>query len=297
MDLAQQIRGIFPPVITPFNEDESVDNAGFRVVIDRLISNGVHGIFVLGSTGEGYTLTKDEKTHVIDLALEIVGGRVHLMVGTGAITTRESIELTQYAEKVGADCISVLTPYFISPTQDELYYHYKAMLESVSIPILAYNNPARTCVNLLPKTAAHLAQEFSHFIGIKDSSGDLSQTTEYVQVCPPTFRTMIGRDSQIFAGLTNGAAGAVPATANVAPSLAVDIYERTIQGDYVGALGAQERLAPLRRAFTLGTFPLVIKEAMAMLGRPGGPCRRPIQPLSAEKKDELRKILIDLALL
>lgn len=297
MDPIQQIRGIFPPVITPFNADESLDDVGFRVVIDHLIAKGVHGIFILGSAGESYALTKDEKFRLIDLAREIVGGHVNLMVGTGAITTRESIELTRYAEKSGADSVSVLTPYFILPTQDELYQHYKAILELVNIPVLAYNNPARTGVNLLPRTAARLAQEFSHFIGIKDSSGDLSQTTEYVQICPPMFRTMIGRDSQIFAGLTNGAVGAVPATANVAPYLAVDIYERTIRGDYTGALAAQERLAPLRRAFALGTFPLVIKEAVAMLGLPGGRCRRPIQPLSEEKRDELRKILTDMALL
>lgn len=291
MNILDDLQGIYPPLVTPFNSDESLSIEGFRAIIEHVLAGGVNGIFILGSASEGYALSRDEKIKLIELALETINRRVPLMVGTGAITTHEAVELTKIAELAGADYASILTPYFIPATQEELYQHYKAILTATRIPVLAYNNPPRTQVNLMPATAARLVREFPNFVGVKDSSGDLSLTTEYVQTCGPSFRTMTGRDTQIFAGLTNGTAGAVPAIANAVPNLVVEIYERTRRGDYAGALRVQEILAPLRRAFSLGSFPVVVKEATAMMGVPVGPCRRPIQPLAPDKKEELRRIL------
>jgi len=220
------------------------------------------------------------------------------MPNTGCITTRESIELSQYAEKAGADCVSVITPFFISPGQDELYHHYKAICQSVGIPVLAYNNPGRTGGLLLtPETVARLAEDVPNFAGIKDSSGDLTQVAEMIRLTPPHFRVVMGRDTLIYGALMYGAAGAIAATSNVAPRLVVGIYEAYKAGDYERSREYQRQLAPLRMAFKLGTFPSVMKEALNILGLPGGRCRSPIRPLSDESTKALRQILSDMGLL
>ncbi len=234
----------------------------------------------------------------MDIAVEEARGRVFVMPNTGAITTRESIELSQYAEKAGADCVSIITPFFISPDQQELYEHIKAICQSVKIPVLCYNNPGRTGgVVLTPNTLARLAVEMPNFAGIKDSSGDLTQVAEMIRLCPPDFKVIMGRDTLIYGALTYGAAGAIAATANVAPKLIVGIYEAFREGDYERAKEYQRELAPLRIAFALGSFPVVVKEALTMMGLPAGRCRKPIQPLNKEKRAQLRDILVDMGII
>lgn len=295
--MAKPIEGIITAVVTPFDEDEKVDKKAFRRIIDYLIENGIHGLFPIGSQGEFYALTDQEKRELIDLAVEQVRGRVFVMPNTGCLTTRESIELSRYAERVGADCVSVITPFFISPSQEELYGHYAAICESVSIPVLAYNNPDRTGgVRLTPATLARLARSCPNFQGIKDSTGDLTLVAEMIRQTPPGFKVIMGRDTLIYGGLMYGTAGAVAATANVAPRLAVGIWEAFRKKDYARALDCQRRLAPVRMAFGLGSFPVVVKEALNMMGLPAGRCRRPIQPLAGDKRAELRRVLTELGL-
>jgi 4-hydroxy-tetrahydrodipicolinate synthase len=290
--MGKEIEGIIPAVVTPFDESENVDEAGFRKIVNYLIDSGVHGIFPVGSQGEFFTLTNEEKRRLIDIAVEEARGRVFVMPNTGAITTRESIELSRYAEKAGADCVSVITPFFISPSQEELYGHFKDICQSVKIPVLCYNNPGRTGgVALSPVTLARLAEELPNFAGIKDSSGDLTQVAEMIRLCPPRFKVIMGRDTLIYGALLYGAAGAIAATANVAPKLIVGIYEAFKEGDLEKAKGYQRDLAPLRIAFGLGTFPVVVKEALNIMGLPGGRCRKPIEPLSDDKRAQLRDIL------
>jgi 4-hydroxy-tetrahydrodipicolinate synthase len=229
--MGKQIEGIIPAVVTPFDENEDVDEGGFRKILNYLIDSGVHGLFPVGSQGEFFSLTNEEKKRLMDIAVEEARGRVFVMPNTGAITTRESIELSQYAEKAGADCISIITPFFISPDQQELHEHIKAICESVKIPVLCYNNPGRTGgVALTPATLARLAEEVPNFAGIKDSSGDLTQVAEMIRLCPPDFKVIMGRDSLIYGALTYGAAGAIAATANVAPKLIVEIYRGDLSG-------------------------------------------------------------------
>jgi 4-hydroxy-tetrahydrodipicolinate synthase len=296
--MGKPIEGIIPAVVTPFDDHEEVDEGGFREIINYLIDSGVHGLFPVGSQGEFFTLTNDEKKRLIDIAVEEAGGRVFVMPNTGAITTRESIELTRYAEKAGADCVSVITPFYITPNQEELYQHMKAICQSVKIPVLCYNNPGRTGgLALTPTTLARLAEEVPNFAGIKDSSGDLTLVAEMIRLCPPHFKVIMGRDTLIYGALMYGAAGAIAATANVAPKLIVGIYEAFRKGDYEKAREYQRELAPLRIAFGLGTFPVVVKEAMTMMGLPGGRCRRPIQPLDNEKRAQLRSILVGMGLI
>jgi 4-hydroxy-tetrahydrodipicolinate synthase len=289
--MTKEIKGIVVPIITPFHEDESVNEAGLRQLVNHLIDKGVHGVFPAGSSGESFALTMDEKKRVIDIVIDENDGRVLLIAGTGAITTRDSIELTRYAEAAGADAVSVITPYFISPSYDDLREHYMRIAGSVSIPVLAYNNPGRTGVPLSPQLVADIASQATNFVGIKDSSGDLTNTMSYIAQCPPTFRTFMGRDTIIYAALCYGCVGAVAATANVVPELVVGIYEAFMAGDHALALERQRELAPLRLAFGLGPFPVTVKESLNLMGLPAGPCRAPIKSLTGAPREKLAAIL------
>lgn len=289
-----EIKGIVVPLVTPFNKDETIDEGALRQIVDYLIDAGVHGLFPSGSQGELYALTPEEKKRVMEIVIEQANGRVFVMPSTGAITTRESIMLSRYAESCGADAISVITPYFIQPSAEEQIEHMTRIAEAVSIPVLAYNNPGRTHVSFTPAMAAEVARRTSNFVGIKDSSGDLTNTLEYIEACPPGFRTFIGRDTLIYPALCCGCVGAVAATANVAPDLVVGIYEAFQAGDHALALERQRKLAPLRRAFSLGSFPVVVKDAMELMGLPAGPCRAPIRSLEGPARERLIAILRDL---
>ncbi len=285
------LHGIIPPLVTPFRPDESLDLPGLKAHIDFLLGKRVHGIFVLGTTGEFYALDEAEKQRVVACTIEHVAGRAPVYVGTGAETTREVVRLTKMAEREGADGVSVITPYFLKPTQAELYDHFRLVAESTSKSVVLYNNPA-TCAGLSiePDTVARLA-ELPNIIGIKDSSGDLQNTIEIIRRVPPQFSVLNGRDTLIAAALMFGAKGAIPASCNIAPEFCVEIYEKFVAGDLNGAKAVQALLHPIRTAMSLGTGNGAVKEAMAILGRPVGPNRRPIAPLSDEKRARLREIL------
>jgi 4-hydroxy-tetrahydrodipicolinate synthase len=293
-----KVEGIIPALITPMNQDETMSEKGLRAVIEHVISGGVHGIFILGSQGESFTLTLEEKKSVIAASVEASAGRVPVYVGTGMITTAQSVQMTKLARELGADAVSVITPYFIKPSQKELIDHYKAIAEAADdMPVLLYNNPMRTGVSIDVETVATLA-EIDNVVGMKDSSADLIQTMTYINATRNMdFSVMVGNDASIFATLVSGGTGAVAATANVAPALIVGIYNAVKSGDIAKARELQYKLFPIRKAFALGTFPLVVKEAVNMIGLPAGPARRPIQPLSLEKKQELKKVLSDAGLL
>ncbi len=291
MQSKKRIEGIIVAVVTPFNDDESLDEAGLRAVVRFLVERGVHGLLPAGSQGEFYALTADERRRVLEVTLEAAEGRTLVMAHVGATTTQESIALARHAEAAGADAIAAITPFFVKPSPDELYRHYMTLASAVSLPLLAYNNPDLTGVNLLPATAARLARDAINFVGLKDTSGDVSQFAEYVRLCPSGFRAFIGRDMLIFAGLAQGGAGAVSASANVVPELVVGIYDAVAAHDFVRGRELQRLLAPLRLAFELGTFPVVIKEAMRLIGLPAGPTRRPVGPLGDEARARLRDVL------
>src|SRR5205809_44173 len=241
-----KIHGIIPPVATPMQANEDLDLPRLKWFLDHLITSGVHGVFVLGTNSEFYALDENEKQQVIATAVEHVHGRVPVYAGTGAETTREAIRLTRMAEKEGADGVSVITPYFILPNQQEIYDHYRRIAEATKLPVILYNNPA-TCggVKIDVETVARLA-EIPNILGVKDSSGDLTNTIEYMRVVPERFSVLMGRDTLIYSALVLGARGAVPATGNIAPRLLVDIYESFMRGDHAAAKAAQLRLNPIR---------------------------------------------------
>src|SRR3990172_8768637 len=282
--------GIIPAMVTPLTADEEINEKALRRLTNHLIDGKVHGVFAVGSQGEFWALPPDEKRRVWETVVEEARGRVPVYAGTVGVTTRETIELTRTAEKAGIDAVSILTPYFIGPNDDQLFDHYKAVAESTSLPILVYTNPARTNVKISPGLLARLAQ-VKGIVGIKDSSGDLELTAEYIRVVPPSFSVLMGRDTLIYAGLSYGTKGGIAATANVKPALVASIYDKYMGGDLPGALQAQRELAPLRLAFAWGTFPVVIKEALNLMGMDAGPCRAPVGPLTAEQREKLKKVL------
>jgi 4-hydroxy-tetrahydrodipicolinate synthase len=291
--MVKGIEGIIPAMVTPLDEKEELNEAALRQLVNYLIEGGVHGLFPIGSQGEFYAFTPEEKRRLWEIVVEEARGRVPVYAGTGAVTTRQVMELNKIAEDVGIDAVSVLTPFFIRPTEEEIYYHYVTIAEATSLPVILYNNPGRTGVNLSAEMVAYLA-EYPNIVGIKDSSGNLTLTIEMIRQTDDNFIVLMGRDSLIYAGMHHGAKGAIAATANVVPALVVEIYEAFQAGDLERSRAAQEKLIPLRRAFTLGSFPVVVKDAMNMIGLPAGPPRRPIRSLEGEMKRQLKTVLKEL---
>lgn len=292
--------GILPAMITPMTSEYKVNIPALRKLIDYLIDGGVHGIFAIGTTGEFYSLTNAEYQEVLEVTVDQVAGRVPVYAGANAIGTKQSIELAQIAEKVGGiSALSVLTPYFIGLTQQELYQHFEAIAKSTSLNMILYDNSPKTHLTIKPATVAKLA-DIPNIVGIKDSTGDLTNTADIIQRTTmegKNFHVMMGRDSLIHAALSYGATGAVAATANVAPQLVASIYNKYMAGDIQGSLEDQYKLVPLRIAFGLGSFPTVIKEALELIGIEAGPCAMPTGVMTVEEKEQLKKVLIDMEIL
>lgn len=288
--------GIIPAMVTPLTRSDEINESALRKLTRRLIDGGVHGLFAIGSQGEFWAFTAQEKQKVWEAVVQETAGRVPVYAGSAAVTTREAVELTRLAEKCGVDAVSVLTPFFVEPSEDELFQHYKAVADATRLPVLLYTNPARTGVKMPPRLVRRLA-EIDNIVGIKDSSGDFSLTMEYIAVTPRDFAVVMGRDTLIFAALMAGAKGSIAATANVCPELVVKIYDNVKAGRIDAAREAQEALAPLRLAFTWGTFPVVIKEALDLMGMEGGPCRMPVGPLTREQRERLRALLKEMKMI
>jgi 4-hydroxy-tetrahydrodipicolinate synthase len=285
-------RGIIPALVTPFDTDEALDLDALERVVDRVLSAGVHGLFVAGSQGEFWALSADEHREVISSVVKAAAGSVPVFAGASAITTRDAVALARAAESAGADAVTVLPPFFVKPSERELEHHFESIAAAVDLPLILYNQPQRTGLHLSTRLVAKLALR-PHFVAVKDSSADLNQTIDYIGSAPKHFSVLIGNDAQIAYGLLAGAAGAIASTANVVPELCVAIYDAISEGAIERARALQARLARLRGAFELGTFPVVVKEALALAGEPVGSCRGPVGPLSAEARELLRQTLVE----
>lgn len=295
MNLAK-FHGVVPAMATPFTTDYRVDEPRVRALIDDYIAAGVHGLSVAGSQGEFFALSPDEHVRLLEAAMKAIGGRVPLYAGTGAVTTRDAIRITQAAEGMGADLALVITPYFAQPSQDELVEHYTAVARSVRIPVMLYNNPPRTSVNVLPSTLARCMAAADNVVGMKDSSGDLTQAIEYLLGAPRPALLFSGRDTIALAMMLHGAQGTISPAANVFPRLQVRLYDALRRGDIAEARRLSDVFAPLRAAWAWGSFPVVIKEAMALVGRSAGPARPPIGPLSAARRKDLEAVVATIKL-
>ncbi len=292
------IKGVIPPIITPVDENENVDKAGLQRVIDHVLNGGVHGVFVLGSNGEFYGLDFENQQLACEITVEHVNGKVPVYAGAGAITTRECVKVAKMAESAGADALTILTPMFINPSETEMYDHFKTIAANTKLPVLLYNNPGKTTNNISVGLLKKLAG-IDNIVGIKNTSLDFSQTFLYLNETKdnPNFRILAGTDYYIYATLMHGGVGCVAGTANVAPKMVVDIYEKFIAGDLEGALEAQYKLVPLRNAYNYGSFPVVMKDCLNLMGLNIGHPVKPIGHCSEERLTALKTVLSDLNLL
>jgi 4-hydroxy-tetrahydrodipicolinate synthase len=287
--------GIVTALVTPFDEDERLDYGSWQAIIDTLIAEGVHGLFVAGGQGEFFALDDAERIEVLRFCRKAGGGRVPVYGNVGCITTRASIRLAQVAEGEGIDYLVAITPYYLKPSEDELVAHYVAICRAVRRPVFAYSIPERTGLTLTPSAIARISAQCGNFAGLKDSTGDLGQLPALLEAAPDRrLVVFMGRDHLILDGLKLGCAGAVTACSNVAPRLFVDLYESFRRGDLETAARLQALVNPLRKAFSLHTFPSVVKEAMELAGLPAGPCRAPVGRMTAGARDELARVLEEL---
>lgn len=286
-----EIKGIIPPIVTPMNTDESINLNELRNQVNRLINAGVHGIFAIGTNGEGYALNEDEKEKVLETVVEETAKRVPVYAGVGCITTRDTIRLARKAEKMGCDVLSVITPSFAQASQEELYEHYKAIAEAVQLPIVLYNIPARTGNALATSTVERLAA-IHNIVGVKDSSGNFDQMLQYIEATKDmNFTVLSGNDSLILWNLLAGGSGGIAGCANVYPENMVNIYKAFRKGDLEQARAAQDRIRSFRNCFRFGNPNTIVKTAVAMLGYPVGNCRSPFYHISEEGIEAIKCVL------
>ncbi|MCM3030769.1 4-hydroxy-tetrahydrodipicolinate synthase [Niallia sp. MER 6] len=277
-----ELKGIIPAMLTPLTIEQKVNDSVTRQLTNHLLDSGVHGLFILGTNGEFHLLNKEEKLTFAKIVIEEANGRVPVIVGTGGNSTEETIDLSQKMEQLGADALSVITPFFISPSQAEMAVHFEKVAKSTSLPILLYNIPARTGVNLEPETVSRLAK-VPNIVGIKDSSGNFANIENYINATKDEdFSVFAGTDSLILQTLQAGGKGAVAATANMVPDVVVAIYDKWLEGNIEAAKENQEKLQPLRDTFKHGTLPSVLKKAVELYSVPVGPPKMPVSEVSGD---------------
>ena len=287
-----QLKGIVVPIITPMNEDETINEQELRSQVNRMIENGIHGIFPFGTNGEGYILDEKENEQVLSIVVDQVKGRVPVYAGTGCISTRDTIRQSLMGKSLGADVLSIITPSFAAASQNELYEHYKTVAAAVDMPIVLYNIPARTGNALAPATVARLSK-IDNIVGAKDSSGNFDNMLQYIEQTRDRkdFSILSGNDSLILWNLLAGGTGGIAGCANVYPKNMASIYDRFAAGDLDGARKAQDAIRSFRNCFKFGNPNTIVKTAVALLGYPVGKCRAPFNQVSAEGVEAIKKVL------
>lgn len=288
-------KGIIVPLITPMFEDERINFDVLQEQAARMVSAGIHGIFVGGTNGEGYILSEQEKSDVLLAVTQAVGRRVPVYAGTGCIGTQDTIRVSQAAEKCGADVLSIIVPSFAAASQEELEQHYRAVAAAVDLPILLYNIPARAGNALAPATVQRLAG-VPNIVGVKDSSGNFDNMLQYIERTrggPKPFSVISGNDSLILWNLLAGGTGSIAGCANIYPETMVSIYEKFCAGDLAGARRAQDSIRSFRDCFRYGNPNSIVKTAAVLLGHPVGPCRAPFNRISADGLTALKKVLAE----
>lgn len=278
-------KGVITALITPFREGR-VDEAAFAGLLERQIAAGVHGVVPVGTTGESATLHPDEHRRVVELCVEIAAGRTRVIAGAGASATDKAIELARHAKTVGADGALVVTPYYNRPSQEGLYRHFASINEAVQLPVLLYNVPGRTGVDLANATVARLA-ELPNVVGIKDATADLGRASLMRLETPESFALISGDDATFLGYLAHGGHGVISVSSNVAPEAMVALYQAAVAGDWASALAWQDRLIRLHKALFLDNSPAPAKYALARLGLCGEEIRLPLAPCADACKAEI----------
>ncbi len=276
------LHGVLTALATPFAPDGQIDTDALRRLVDRGIDGGVHGVVACGSTGEFAALSHAERRHVVEVVVDQAGGRVPVVAQTGAMSTAEAIELSRHAQDAGASVLMLVTPYYEPLTLDETLGYLRDVAESVEIPIMLYNLPVATGVNLTPDTVGRLAREVENIRYIKDTSADLAQAGQLIHNHGDVISTFVGWDSLMLAALTEGAAGVMAGTANVIPAQLVSIHQAVRDGEFERAQSEWAQIYPLMDALMSAPFIQAVKTALNAVGFPAGRARKPLRDLDPE---------------
>lgn len=296
-----KLKGTIVAMITPFNSEDEVDQAGMRENINYLIDRGVEGVLAAGTTGESATITHVEQRKMMDILVDEVSGRVKAVAGAGSNSSKESLSLVKYAENAGADAALVITPYYNKPQQHGLYEHYKMLTETTDIPIIVYNVPSRTGTDIDVATIGKVSQ-LDNVIGIKEANPDLDKVSQIQKKLDELgnrddFSIISGNDNLTLPMISMGGTGVISVVANVDPERMSQMVRSALEGDYVNALKLHDELYDLMKVLFIESNPVPAKEALNMMGRPAGHVRMPLAPLKEESKEELQKVLKDLKLI
>jgi len=296
-----KLKGTIVAMITPFNSEDEVDQAGMRENINYLIDRDVEGVLAAGTTGESATITHVEQRKMMDILVDEVSGRVKAVAGAGSNSSKESLSLVKYAENAGADAALVITPYYNKPQQHGLYEHYKMLTETTDIPIIVYNVPSRTGTDIDVATIGKVSQ-LDNVIGIKEANPDLDKVSQIQKKLEELgnrddFSIISGNDNLTLPMISMGGTGVISVVANVDPERMSQMVRSALEGDYVNALKLHDELYDLMKVLFIESNPVPAKEALNMMGRPAGHVRMPLAPLKEESKEELQKVLKDLKLI
>lgn len=276
-------------IVTPFRKGK-VDERALGDLIEWQIARGTNGIVPCGTTGESATLSHEEHNRVIELTVEVVRRRVPVMAGTGSNSTDEAISLTKHAKEAGADAALLITPYYNKPTQEGLYRHYKAIAEAVDLPLVLYNIPGRTGVNMLPATIARLAV-IQNIVGVKEGSGVIQQASDIVQTCGDRLTVLAGDDAMTLPMMAVGGRGVITVTANIAPTEMANMVKAFAAGNIEEARRIHFQLSPLFAALFYETNPIPVKEALGMMGKIDPELRLPLCPMGKDNRDRLMQVM------
>jgi 4-hydroxy-tetrahydrodipicolinate synthase len=291
----KQLRGSMTALVTPFRNGE-VDEDAFRAHVDWQIEEGTHGLVPVGTTGESPTLSHREHERVVEVCVDQAKGRVPVVAGAGSNSTAEAVVFAKHAEKVGADALLVVTPYYNKPAQEGLYQHFKAINDAVGLPIVIYNIPGRSVIDMAVDTMARL-YELKNIVGVKDATANVARTSLQRQAMGPDFIQLSGEDATALGFMAHGGHGCISVTSNVAPRLCKEMQESCLKGDYSGALKVQDRLMPLHTAMFIETNPSPAKYALSVLGRMTDEVRLPMLTVGEGTKKAVRSAMVHAGLL
>jgi 4-hydroxy-tetrahydrodipicolinate synthase len=281
-------KGAGVAIATPFKENGEVNYEEFERLIEFQIENGTDAIIVCGTTGEAATMSEEEHMDVVKFCIDKVAKRIPVIAGTGSNCTETAVKLSKLAEEYGADGLLLVTPYYNKATQGGLIAHFSAVAKEVNIPIILYNVPSRTGCNILPETAVKLAREYKNIVGIKDATGNISQTTKMMQLAEGCIDLYSGDDDQIVPIMSIGGLGVISVLSNIAPRQTHEICQKCLDGDYAAARELQFKAFPLVKALFSEVNPIPVKSALKMVGFAAGPLRLPLTEMEPENQEKLR---------
>ncbi len=290
------IHGSIVAIVTPF-KNGNVDDEALRDLIEFQIENGTHGIVPCGTTGESPTLSHQEHEHVIEVTVKAAAKRIPVIAGTGSNSTDEAIRLTKFSEKVGADAALLVVPYYNKPTQEGLYRHFNKIASEVELPLILYNIPGRSGVNMTPDTIARLAKDNKNIVGVKEASGSLQQASKILYLCGMDFIVLSGEDSLNFPLQAIGARGFITVTANVAPRDVSELYNTFVDEKFNQAREYHYKLHPLNEAMFLETNPIPVKTGLSLMGKINDELRLPLSPMSPENLEKLKHAMKEYGLI